>query len=300
MTTPHNGMAQGKSIWMVIGQTTLSIFLIAILVGTALFYVLFRSAVFEQIEDESRALLGTALAVREYTVEEITELVTKADPLAFHPESVPSFAAQSVFKRLGQGPEGYSYRESALNPTNPEDRATEFEAEIINRFRADPELSEVSGVRDGDGGLSFYLARPITIKDPACLQCHTTAAEAPPAMVDIYGETNGFGWQLNETIGAQVLTVPLASEYENIIKMLFVFVVMLLALFGLVFVVLTVVLQRQLIDPLERLADQAERVSLRDSNIELPKGGTREIVKLSGALERLRQSLRLALNRKQD
>ena len=28
-------------------------------------------------------------------------------------------------------------------------------------------------------------------------------------MIDIYGPDNGFGWNLNEIIGAQIVTVPL-------------------------------------------------------------------------------------------
>jgi len=41
-------------------------------------------------------------------------------------------------------------------------------------------------------GRSLYLARPLQIRDQACLSCHTTAEMAPPAMVKLYGPNNGF------------------------------------------------------------------------------------------------------------
>jgi hypothetical protein len=48
----------------------------------------------------------------------------------------------------------------------------------------------------------------VTITDQACLTCHSTAAAAPAALIQTYGSANGFGWKLNETIGAQILSVP--------------------------------------------------------------------------------------------
>ena len=51
----------------------------------------------------------------------------------------------------------------------------------------------------------LYLARPIQIKDPACLACHSVPAAAPASMIKLYGESNGFGWKHQEIVGAQVV-----------------------------------------------------------------------------------------------
>ena len=48
-------------------------------------------------------------------------------------------------------------------------------------IRNDGSQSEISGMRDTPTGRSLYLARPLQIKDAACLSCHTSAAVAPAA-----------------------------------------------------------------------------------------------------------------------
>ena len=40
---------------------------------------------------------------------------------------------------------------------------------------------------------------------------------APASMVAQYGPANGFGWQLNEVIGAQIVSVPLGVPLERVI-----------------------------------------------------------------------------------
>src|SRR5205085_11513430 len=100
-----------------------------------------------------------------------------------------------------------SYKEAALNPTNPRNRAVDWEADLVNQFRGDAGQSEISGMRSTDNGPSLFLARPFRIKDPACLGCHDKPEIAPVSMVKLYGSDKGFGWQLNEVIGAQVVSV---------------------------------------------------------------------------------------------
>jgi len=55
----------------------------------------------------------------------------------------------------------------------------EWETDIVNAFRNNPERGEISGTRDTPTGRSLYLARPFQIKDKGCLACHTTAFDLP-------------------------------------------------------------------------------------------------------------------------
>ena len=91
-----------------------------------------------------------------------------------------------------------SYYEATLNPTNPRDRAVEWEADLVSTFRNQPELKQLSGVRATPTGRSLYLTRPLAIRDPACLACHSVPSAAPVTLVKRYGDRNGFGWKLNE------------------------------------------------------------------------------------------------------
>jgi hypothetical protein len=129
----------------------------------------------------------------------------------FHAQSVPAFAATEIFNYLREKYPEYSYKEAALNPTNPRDRSTDWEADVINQFRNNAEQKDDAGSRDTPNGQAMWYARPIKINNESCLKCHNTPNDAPPEMLKQYGLANGFGWKLNEIIGAQIVSVPVAT-----------------------------------------------------------------------------------------
>jgi hypothetical protein len=127
----------------------------------------------------------------------------------FHPQSVPAFAATEIFKYLAEKFPEYFYKEATLNPTNPRDRATDWETDIINQFRRNLKLTEYQLERNSETGRASVLARPIKVGNVSCLTCHSTPDKAPPEMIKLYGPANGFSWQLEDIIGAQVVSVPM-------------------------------------------------------------------------------------------
>jgi Protein of unknown function (DUF3365) len=274
------------------------IFLAAVIIGAGGAYLLLRHDAMARAAETARLVLNTATAVREYTQDNVLPDVAKAPTSQFYETSVPAFAAQSVYKRVQSTNPAYSYREPALNPTNPNDRPTSFEVELINRFRADPKLDELTGIRDSEAGAVFYLARPIRITKPECLTCHSTPDKAPPAMVTKYGTTNGFGWKLNEAIGAQTLTVPIAEELKGSVELAISLAVGLLIIFVVVYFALTYTLEMTFVRPLRALRDSAEAASVSASeSAPIRAGGMREIEDLREAITRLRTSLMKALRR---
>ena len=143
-----------------------------------------------------------------YTDQEVAPLLSKAGT-GFAPESIPFLAAQDQFRRVQKDWPDYSYKDAALNPTDPADKASAWEAAIINRFRGDAGLKQIVSQRDTADGPELSLSKPIRINDPTCLRCHSTPDKAPPGMVALYGTAGGFGWQPNETVGAQIVSVPM-------------------------------------------------------------------------------------------
>jgi hypothetical protein len=128
----------------------------------------------------------------------------------FHPQSVPAFAATEIFGYLREKHPEYFYKEATLNPTNPRDRSTDWETDIVNQFRGNTAQKEFIGTRETPAGTALFLARPIQITNVSCLTCHTTPAKAPPEMIQLYGSANGFGWKMDEIIGAQIVSVPMS------------------------------------------------------------------------------------------
>ncbi|HET6307620.1 MAG TPA: DUF3365 domain-containing protein, partial [Rhodopila sp.] len=240
----------------------ISILLLALLAGVGGFYVLLQDRALRQAASEARILLASAQAVRGYTADHITPEISRLPADEFHEITVPSFAAQTVFRTVAKSFAAYTYHEPALNPTAPSDRATPFEVELIQRFRGEPGLQELSGVHATDQDRLFYLARPIRITQAACLTCHSTPDRAPPAMLAKYGSGSGFGWQMNEVVGAQVLTVPVTEELKGSLQLVGILGIGLALVFGVVYLALVLSLDAMIIRPLGELSRAAEAASL--------------------------------------
>jgi HAMP domain-containing protein len=245
---------------------------------------------------EAGLMMDSAAAVRTYTSGEIVPLISARMKDEFLPQSVPSYAATQNFLKFHEHHPQYAYKEATLNPTNPRDRAADWESDIIQRFRNDPETQQVVGVRDTPMGKSLYLARPIRAK-PACLVCHSIPSAAPASMIARYGSDNGFGWQPDEVIAAQVVSVPFASATANATKEFRAFMILLTAVFAAAFAVVNVLLYRLVVRPVRRIALVADRVSLGDASAQdFPPGGATEIVSVTRSFERMRKSLEKALH----
>lgn len=250
----------------------------------------------EEVLDRARLLMEKALAVRAYTTGQITPLLETQMKYSFLPQSVPAFAATEVIAALHAKYPDYSYKEAVLNPTNPRDRAVEWEVDVVNEFRNDAQRKEFVGERDTPTGRALYIARPIQISNPACLRCHSTVDAAPRPMIERYGPANGFGWNHNEIIGAQIVSVPMAVPLQRAEGAFGVFVGSLAAVFAAVALVLNLMLWKLVVQPISRLSAVADQVSLGDMNAPtFERAGRDEISVLAASFNRMRRSLVEAL-----
>ena len=233
--------------------------------------------------------------MRAYTVGQVRPNLRVSDE-EFLPQSVPAFSAGEIMTLLRKKYPDYSYKEAALNPTNPRDRAVEWETDIVNSFRSNDKQPEISGTRMTPTGPSLYLARPVQIKDPACLACHTTADMAPASMVKIYGPNNGFGWKLNEVIGAQIVSVPMTLPIANADRAFYTFMGSLTAVFVVLFIILNVMLSLLIVRPITKLSEAADKISTGNTDIaEFPEKGKDEVSLLGRSFNRMRRSLEKAI-----
>jgi HAMP domain-containing protein len=250
----------------------------------------------EEVARNAGLMMETALAIRGYTVAQVRPHLEMQLMRVFLPQSVPAYAATETLKELRKNHAEYFYKEATLNPTNPRNRATDWEADIVNQFRNQPTLKEMVGERDTPTGPALYIARPIQITNPACLSCHSTPAAAPATMIKLYGPANGFGWKHNEIIGAQVVSVPMSVPLQNARNAFFTFMASLVAVFVVVFVALNVMLSALIIRPIARMSHAADAVSTGNFEVaELPEAGKDEIALLGRAFNRMRRSLHKAM-----
>lgn len=248
-----------------------------------------------EVLQQAGLMIDNALATRDYTAEEILPLLNAQMRSEFLPQSVPFYAATQNFLRLRERHPEYAYKEATLNPTNPRDRATDWEADLIQKFRNDSHTHEIIGERDTPTGRSLYLARPIRVESE-CLGCHSLPSTAPASLLARYGSDNGFGWQANEIVGAQIVSVPLASaaaSADRIFRrvMSSIVIAMLIAV-----LIVNATLYFLVVRPIRHIARIADGLSLGNPPAQdFPDRGSVELTALARSFKRMRISLEKAL-----
>ena len=249
-----------------------------------------------EIMENARIMMEAAIAVRTYTATQIKPLLETQMKYSFLPQSVPAYSANAYFSQLQKAFPAYAYKEATLNPTNPVNRATDWEADIIQEFRKVHDKTEIIGERDTPNGRTLYMARPLKVSSPACLTCHDTVEGAPRTMVERYGDANGFGWKLNDIVTAQIVSVPMQLAVQRANGVFWTFMISLAVVFLLGIVAINLLLIFLVIRPVNQLSTMASSVSLGNSDItEFPVMGQDEIAELSLSFNRMGRSLAEAM-----
>jgi HAMP domain-containing protein len=278
-----------------------TVFLIGILIsGSALAVILNRSAE-NQVTTKALILIQTINSVRNYTQTQIYPLLKdrlKTEP-EFVRQTIAAHSAREVFENVRSNKDysDFFYKEATLNPTNLRDKADDFETEIVNRFRNDPNLKdkEITGFRSFPGGNLYYIARPLQIKDPTCIVCHDTPEIAPKSLLTTYGRENGFGWKLNEIVGAQIISVP-SSEVANTTRQSLLLVMGAVGgIFAVTILLINLMLRQAVINPLNRMSTVAHDVSIGKLDSEFQQTSHDEIGVLAAAFNRMKLSLSMAM-----
>lgn len=274
----------------------LGAFVVGLALAGTLTYRIVNANARGEVEHEAAIMITAASAIRDYTAKEIKPLLADQLKVRFLPHVVSSWAAQTNLRAVSAQFPAYTYKEAALNPTNPADRATDWESDIIAQFQREPALKEFTSVRDTPGGPMLSVSRPIRITDPECLSCHSTPAAAPATMIDLYGSNNGFGWKLNDTIGAQIVTVPMQVALDRANQLFMVVFGGLAAVFLITLLLLNLVLHFMIIRPIRQMSAIASEVSLGNANApEFSEQGSDEIASLGQSFNRMRRSLTNAM-----
>ena len=267
----------------------------SLLVAYTAFQFLMRNAR-SQVVQQADLMIESARSTRQYTANELAPLLETipTHQTRFLPETIPFYAATITFDYLHKEYPDYSYKEAALNPSNLRDRAVDWEADLINYFRNHAREKELVGERDSATGRMLYIARPITT-DQKCMSCHSQPAEAPPAIVNTYGSVNGFGWKPNETVGAQIVSVPMAVPVQIARAAFRTLVIYLIAGLVVLLAALDAAIVYLVIRPARTLSQMADRISTGDMNVpELPVHGSDEIASLTASFNRMFVSLQKA------
>ncbi len=225
-------------------------------------YGLMQADARAQVLNQAQLMMQAARSVRDYTSLQVKPLLAPDEKRdnTFLPQTVPAYAATENFTTCMRAFPTTPTRKLKLT-TNPRDRAVDWEADILNAFRDKPQLQELTGEREASTGPSLFFARPMRAARE-CMECHSEPRNAPAAMIERYGSSNGFGWQQGSVIAAQIVSVPMAVPLRMArdgfrTQLIYLFAILLVSL-----VVLNLVLYFTIARPVARLSDMADRISL--------------------------------------
>lgn len=274
-----------------------------------------------QVLQQAQLMTASASATKDYTDEQVSGLLVKVqqpeepvtpgrnkrlataasassvprgtvqDNSEFLPQTIPFYAANTTFKYLRKTYPEYVLREAALNPTNLEDRATEWEVDLIDYFRDNPSQTQQIGERSTPLGPVLYVATPV-VAGPGCLQCHSEAALAPAAMIRHYGADHGLGWKANSVVGAQIVSVPMAVPIALANKGFQELLIGLGTIFLLTISLIDLSIYLIVILPLRRVSQNADRISKGELDLPLLNvKGKDEIAEVTESFNRMHTSL---------
>lgn len=249
---------------------------------------------------QAELMMQSAKAMRHYTSDDLRPLLEKnpKHKIRFLAETVPAFAATTTFASLRKSTAdymNYTYKEATLNPTNLDDRAADWESDVIRDLRNHPDERQKTGDRETPNGPAIYLAQPI-VAEPACLECHSTPSAAPPAMLTVYGSANGFGWKPSEIIGAQIISVPLSVPVAIANRAYHQLLVILISALVATMLALDAGVYWLVVRPLKIISQTADKVSKGENGVEpLAVKGKDEIASVTASFNRMQLSLVKAL-----
>lgn len=276
------------------------VFMIGVLLSGVAFSALLNRNAENQVTSKAEVLMQTMIAVRTYTDKQLNPLLAarlETDP-QFIPQTVPGYSAREVFENLRTNAQytNLFYKEATLNPTNLRDKADTFETQLIETLRKNKSLNELRGYRQIGNENLYYIAKPLIIPEASCLRCHSTPEAAPNSLLATYGSKNGFGWKLNEIVGAQVMSVP-ASHIEQAAQRSFLLVMaVVLTAFTIAILITNILLKKAVIYPIKRIVKVANEVSTGNMEAEFEHGSNDEIGMLATAFNRMKISLSMAMD----
>lgn len=275
----------------------LAVFIVGLSASGYISFTLLQKQAREFVLQKAGVMMGAASAIRGYTVSQVRPFLSAQMQTKFRPQTVPAYAATETFNNLRETYPEYTYKEATLNPTNPRDRAAEWEVDIIEQFANHPDNKEIVGIRRiATGSEALFMARPIRITNEACLTCHSTPERAPATMIQLYGKNNGFNWQLNQVVGAQIVSVPMSLAQKSARETFLTFMGSLFIVFFVVFIALNIMLSKIVVKPITQMSRLADQMSGGEMDLpELDEKGKDEISVLASSFNRMKRSLEQAI-----
>jgi HAMP domain-containing protein len=154
-------------------------------------------------------------------------------------------------------------------------------------------MKEWQGYRAKVDQKEYSIMKPIVAKE-RCMRCHGDPATAPQELLDRYGNENGFGRSVGEVIGTLTVSVPSSVVMDKARRNTMIFIGSVAAFFVLLTLIVNVFFTKVVVQPIKKLADNANEISLGKLDTQINTSGGDEIAMLAKAFNRMKISIKMA------
>ncbi len=251
----------------------------------------------QEVLNNAKLLMTAAESIRTHTNLKLMPLIFGRKDEKFVPDLLPSVNTSRILDEINETFENYHYSQVAINPTNLNNKASDWQADIINYFRQNPDSDSYVLMRKPTSqSESLVLAKPIKVEDTRCLICHSNPEFAPQSMLDIYGKENGFGWEIDEIVGIAMVNIPTNIPRSKANSAFYTFMLISLLLVLSIWILLNILLHFVVIKPVKLMAESADKISTGDfSAPEFSSNSKDEISSLGKSFNRMYRSLKSAI-----
>ena len=172
-----------------------------------------RRLLMAEAMDKSEVLLHEVEAIRSYVKNELRPKMAELhgnDTFIIEAMST-TYISTTIMDTFSKSMPNYVYRRASLNPLNPQNTADPFEEKMLDWFEEDNSRTFWQGVVKKNGESFFISMIPDYISSP-CLRCHGDANDAPKSLIERYGKTNGFRFQVGDLAGIDSVAIPVSAS----------------------------------------------------------------------------------------
>lgn len=272
------------------------LYLASLLASLPAVYYITRHQAISAAQGQLNLLVDTVISLRQFVTKDIRPVVREAGIM--HPPAVSGVVATAHLARyLGALQPGYYIKIASDNPLNPRNKASPLEQSLLERFRKNRSLDsiiEIGPIADMDYLVS---ARP-SVSETGCMLCHGDPAAAPKEITALHPASGkGYGYKLNEVVGANVVGVPLGNVMAVAMERAAVVAAALTVLFAVLMLAINLLVRKHIIQPVLEIAESAHAVSRGDMERRIESDRNDEIGDLARSFELLRRSLAAAMRR---
>ena len=256
-------------------------------------------AVAEQVVAFRAWVAGTGVVWVDHLAPEFRDFLSKrigvganSNTLEFYSKN-PALATRELSELANKTATRATFRVTSDEYRNPANAPDGFESASIQFFKSDKDRKYNDAL---EGGFYRY-SQPIFVQQ-SCLKCHGDPKDAPPEVIEKYGDQKAFGYKVGDVRGIISVKLPDVTVADVMQTLLNPYT---LGLIALAFLLNFFYAQRAIIARLKNLAKTTERLANGELGLPLDvKPGSRdEVDYVTRAIDLLRNSVVVAMRRLQ-